>query len=497
MTTDPNAENHVFVDLELDGPLATTTQLVFRPTHDVALSDVTAQDADGPIAVDPSLVLARVGRGSLRVHYALTFGKVTDPMAPASEPIELQTAGEDLLALPELEERVPIDLRLRTGGIGTGGASSFGLGVDQHFEARSSELRSAYFIAGDVGTAAFHAGDGDDFTAWIGHTAFDPRWVGAEVAATRSAIDAFVGRGHSASEPPLALLLTAAKRDEPPVFFAARTRGFYASADRRATWTARVRILFAQALAQRYIGGFLWVGARDAATAAKGWFFSEGFSRAVAREVLFDAGMIEAPDRATEINELLAAIAFAPDERRVKAAEGALLATALDVALRKKNGSLRGFLRERLADAATKKVDTISHADFIARARESAGDAYADELTATLARGAEVPLPADLLGRCWRLERKQLVPFELGFVTTAGEELTVESVKAGSRAETAGVRVGDVVLNLDYRAGTSAIPVKMTVRRGDKKRPITFTPQGPAKPGRIFDRVAGVRDDQC
>ena len=108
-----------------------------------------------------------------------------------------------------------------------------------------------------------------------------------------------------------------------------------------------------------------------------------------------------------------------------------------------------------------------------------------------------MPLCSDLLGPCWRLAPKLLVPFELGFTTSAGEELVVESVKPKSRAAAAGVKVGDVVTELDYRAGNSQIPVKMTVKRGEKKWPMTFSPAGNAKPGRIYDRVSGIPDDRC
>ncbi|MBX3228681.1 MAG: hypothetical protein KIT84_08515 [Labilithrix sp.] len=508
VTTDGAVEDRVVVELRLAGRLAATTALVFRPSHRVAIGDVEARDEDGPIAVDASLKLARPGRRELRVRYAVTFTPSPSPSpspsplpadatAPAAESIELHAAGDDLLALPELDEHVPVELKLRTAGMGPGGASSFGLGADQRFEARTSELHNAYFLAGDVGTATFHAPDGDDFTAWVGHTAFDPRWIGAEAAATRSAIDAYVGRHAGRGSAPLSLLVVPAKRDDPPVVVAPRTRGLFVSADRRAVWTAPIRILVGQALAQRYLGGFLWVGARDAAREGEGWFFSEGFARAVSRDVLFDLGMIEASDRANELNELLAAIAFAPDERRVALARGALLATALDVAARKNGSSLRQFLRERLADAAAKKTDTIARDDFVAHARRAAGDAFADAMTATLTRGAEVPLPPDLLGRCWRLARKQLVPFELGFVTTAGQDLVVESVKPGSRAAAAGVRKGDIVRNLDYRNGQSASPVKMTLLRGERSLTLTFLPAGAAKPGRIFERIPAIPDDRC
>ena len=75
-----------------------------------------------------------------------------------------------------------------------------------------------------------------------------------------------------------------------------------------------------------------------------------------------------------------------------------------------------------------------------------------------------------------------------GHVTINGKRVNVPSYL---------VRVGDVVLNLDYRNGQSGTPVRMTVRRGETKIPITFSPAGTAKPGRIYDRVAGIRDDQC
>ena len=60
-------------------------------------------------------------------------------------------------------------------------------------------------------------------------------------------------------------------------------------------------------------------------------------SRTIAREVLYERGILEAVERAAEVNALLSAIAFAEDEvardptsRRTIMARGALLATALD-----------------------------------------------------------------------------------------------------------------------------------------------------------------------
>lgn len=464
--TDPRVQNRVQVTLRFDGPLAAGAPYPFRPLHDVKQSDVVTE---------------RLGPDSVRVRYHLDFASALD----AAEAIEMKAQGEDLFALPDDDTKLPVDLKVTTGGVVTNAASTFGIGTDTHFEARPRELRNGYYIAGDIGTAKFHATDGNDFAAWIDHTAFDPRFVSAVTASTRGAVDAWVGREIGTETPPFGLLFVATKRDGLPVTVMPRPRGLFISVDRRATWTASARILVAQALVQRYVGGFLWVGSRD--HEQDGWFFSDGYSRTIAREILFDNGALEPSERAAEVNEILALSTFATEPHGVALARGALEAIAVDVAARKHGSSLQALIRELLEDAAQRKVDTVSRADFDAR------------MAASLP--AEVPLPANLLGPCWRLAKKQLVPFELGFTTSAGQELVVQTVKPKSRAEAAGVKVGDVVSELDYRDGNALVPVKMTVKRGDgssaKRIPITFSPSGAAKPGRIYERVSGIPDDHC
>lgn len=461
--TDAKTQNRVRVTLTFDGPLAAGAPYPFRPLHDVKQSEVVTE---------------RRSADSVKVRYSLDFAPALD----AAEAIEMKAQGEDLFALPDGEDKVATDLTLTTGGVSTNAASSFGIGTETHFEARPREIRNGYYIAGVIGSSTFHASDGDDFAGWIDHTAFDPRWVSAVSAATRGAIDAWVGRDGSTSAPPMGFLFVATKRDSAPVIVTQRTRGLFISVDRRATWTASARILVAQALAQRYIGSFLWVGDRD--EPESGWFWSEGYSRTVAREVLYENGAIEPAERAEELNGLLAASVFATEPRDLALARGALEATAFDAQAKKHGSSLQRFVQQLLEDAAKAKRDTISTADFAAK-------------RAALAGSTPLDLPADLLAPCWRLVNKQLVPFELGFTTSAGEDLVVESVKAKSRAEAAGVKVGDVVQTLDYRAGNPMVPVKLTVKRGDKTISLTFSPSGAAKPGRVFERLGGIPDDRC
>ncbi|GAC1363163.1 MAG: hypothetical protein NVSMB47_15000 [Polyangiales bacterium] len=506
LTTDPDGPGRILGELRLAGALASVSTLRFQPSHGARVEAISARDVAGEIALRQStdasgttaFELARRAAGPLDVRYAVTFAASADAYAPFAEPIEMSAAGEDVLVLPDTTERSPVELHLKTGGVVSGGASSFAIGNEQHFVARPSELRGAYFFAGDVGTATFHGTDGDDFAAWIGFTAFDPRWVSAEIAGFRSAADAYVGRTTTLDAPPNSILFAATRRDERPVSVSSRTRGVVLSLDRRAAWTPAVRITVTQALMRRYVGGVLFVG--DPRDEASGTFFSEGFSRTIARELLFDAGWLSAIDRAAELNALLATLAFAEAPRVLAATRGALVATALDVGLQARSAgkaSLKSFVRERLAEAVDDKKDTLSLAELTARVGESAGEPVAREMEATLRNGAEMKLPSDLAGRCFRLVPKQLVAFELGLVTSSADVMTVESVKAGSRAEAAGVRVGDVVSEIHYEQGRAAVPVKLVVVRGEKKVLLRFLPAGATKQGRQFERIAGLPDERC
>lgn len=467
------------------------TELRFAPVHEASLEGLVAHDDAGTLAVvrtGPRLAFARAVQGPLAVRYTVVLARTPAGDGSYAEPVEVHVLGADVLALPDEEPRTPVALALRTGVLAAGGASSFGLGADESFAASYAELRRGWFLAGDVGTATFHASDGDDIAAWVGHTAFDGRWVSAETAAVRGRVDTWVGRSVSPESPPASLLFVPAHRDDVPVVVGLAARGLVVSVDRRAAWTAPARILVAQALVQRYVGGFLAVGDR----AEAGRFWSEGFSRTIAREIVFGLGTIDHADRAAELNALLATIAFAPAPRAVVAARGAVGATALDVALRKKERSLQQLVRTLLEASAHDGKDVLPSDAFLHRVAEDAGEPGLRALAA-----AEPELPPDLLGRCYRLVRKDLVPFELGFTTSAGEELAITEVIRGSRAAAAGLAVGDIVKDLRYVADRPDAPVTLTVTRTGKPRAVRFFPAGTPKPGRVFERLPNIPDDHC
>jgi hypothetical protein len=502
VASDKDEEGKVQVRVRIEGASAAeVARWTFEPRFGAVLDAVHAHDDAGelPVALAADgFTFGRAVAGAVEARYAVKLAPRPDLDGPFSEPIELRTNGEDVLALPELDPPIPFDLALRTGVSSVDAATTFGLGLDQHGTAREADLRRSYFIAGDVGTASFHTSYGDDVAGWLGHTAFDPRWVAAEAAAVRSGVDEYMGRQPSPTTPPTAFVFSSVKRAEPPVVVTPRTRGFFLSVDRRATWNAPARILLAESVAQRYLGGYLAIG--DRRTPADGAFFAAGFSRAVGRDVLFESASIDPFERAAELNLLLAATTFADDPIELATARGALAATALDVALRRESGgrrSLRTFLVELLIAAEKERRDSLSLSELVARLR-AASEARGRDFESELRGDKEIPLPADWLGRCWRLESKLLVPFELGFTTTSDDPLTVVRAKAGSNAAAAGLQPGDVVSELQYQPGRPRVPVTLVLSRGgEKKRNVRFLPAGKAKPGRVFERVPGIPDDKC
>ena len=506
------------------GPLA------FRGEAE-ALRTIEAGDDRGPLELDRApqlgallLTPRRVPEGPVLVRWSARLpanvGVASRAFRPVAEATELRVAGADVLVLPAADVALPLTLTLRIGATPRAGASapldadrtlgatSFGLGAEQRLERRPSELLAASYLAGDLGRADFHAADGDDFTVWAGYTAFDGRWVGAETASVRAAIDDWMGltpdqrRGAG-------LLLVPERRDDAGVAIRLSVRGLVASVDPRAAWTAPTRIRAGQALVQRFVGGALWVGDRD--REREGAWFSEGFSRAIATQILADGGLIDPDDRAAEINSELATealsplgresradLAAAPDAReatRVSTARGALVALAFDRALRGREGndSLKKQLRGWLADAAA-SADHALPERMVLPAIGAADPA----LLAALERGAEVPLPTDLLGRCYRLRRGPVAPFELGVeLAAAPEGSVVRAVTPGSAAARAGLAPGDVLVDVRWEEGRSGVPVRAKRARSGAITSVSWKPAGASRPGRWFERVASVPDSEC
>lgn len=482
----------------------------------VVVTDVVARDRNGPVSLsrsqrdDGATVFAadRATAAPVQLSYVVAPKGVVatgpDVYRFVVEPDRASFCGEQVLALPVTGSgREPTRLRLvADGSFLADAASSFGLADDLVTTASPLELSSAIFAFGNLTTAEMRAPEGRDHAAALGYVSFDPRWVAAEAAGFRTTIDRWLHVSRPADDPSAGVLILAGRHPERPMSIRRRARGLALSADVSADFTSGARIRMAQIFAQRTIGGSLWLGERAGAGEARGLWFSEGVSRAVALFTLHELGAIDDAELAADLNgflaegalsgaeklgvDELAARAASNDDAEREAAIRALMARGVLVAVDLGPGPLQKVLRNVIEDAGSRRSGEISRDAFIAAVREAAGESKAARLSRSLDEGS-VAIDRTALGPCLELVDRPIAPFELGFVLAGeGKELRIEELVRGSAAARAGLREGDVVQAIDYRPDRSDVPVVAKVLRDGAQKEVRFLPAGASRPGRAF-----------
>lgn len=484
----------------------------------VRITDVVARDRSGSLSVsqrqleDGTTVMAvdRVATAPVELSYVVApkvDAASSDVCRFVIEPDRASFCGEQVLALPSMGSgRTSTRLRLVADGTFLAdAASSFGLADDLETAASAIELSSAMFVFGNLTTAEMRAPEGRDHAAALGYVSFDPRWVAAEAAGFRTAIDKWLHVARPADDPSVGVLILAGRHPERPISLRRRARGLALSADVSADFTSGARIRVAQIFAQRTVGGSLWLGDRSGADEARGLWFSEGVSRAVALFALHELGAIDDAELAADINSFLAEGALSGDEMRGveelaararsndpferEAAIRALMARGVLVAVDLGPDALRKVLRAVIEDARSRRAGEVSREAFLAAVREAAGERKAARISRSLDEG-RVAIERSALGPCLELVERPVAPFELGFVLAGKEkELRIEALVPGSAAARAGLRESDVVQAIEYRPDRSDVPVDVTVSRGGARRELRFLPAGASKPGRAFVRA--------
>ena len=509
------------------------------------VSVVRATDAAGPLptsvegssASTSRVQLGRPARGALEIVVRVRASAPTAAMKPTLgvDDGQVRIPGE-AIPLPEPLEAVPVDLRFELGQIdhhpASGGST---LSASNVFRGKVSlgAVRHGYalLVDGDLGTATFHTFEGDDFAAWAGYTAFDPRWMIAESAGVRGAVDRYLGAHPQGKH---AILLVSDRRKSVPFALVPRAEGLWISADIEAPWDATPLLRVSQHFAQKLIGAGLWIGEREGPGEAAGWFWSEGVSRVVGRESVFQLGLIGFDDIAADLDAALAETALsslraAPldelarvargtgdqvvEARRMLAARGILWASGLDARLRAVNkGSkdLREPLRKILRDAAEASRSTMSIDELASAIGASAGAEERAAFERVVVRGAppENDLPAGAAGTCHELKPRKVSRFELGFEWTPASKPTgepppgaglgaISAVTPSSAAERAGARVGDAIQSMTYTPGRVDVPVRLELVRAGKPVVVSFAPHGPTRDGKGFVRKKGAKDEAC
>lgn len=487
----------------------------------IEIAALSARDAAGALPVTrgeeaDGSVMIRAGRGTV-APVELRYVVTTKPGAPATqgpcriivEPDRASFCGEQILALPEdRDEREAVRVRLVPDGTFLrDAASSFGLRDELVTTASTFELESAAFVFGDLVTSELRAPEGRDHAAALGYVSFDPRWVAAEAAGFRTAIDRWLGVARPQTDPSAGLVIVAGSHPERPIQILRRTRGLLLSADVSASFTSGARVRVGQLFAQRTVGGALWLGRRLGPEETRGLWFSEGLSRAVALFALRDLGVLEDADLAADANALLAELALSGSDARSldELASGArsndaavreeairaLAARGTLVALDLGAADLQKVLRALARDPASARTGEVSMPAFVAAVREAAGDAKATRLVRSIEAG-RVAIDKAVLGPCFELGERSVAPFELGFEIGRGADgkQSLLRVTPGSAAARAGARKDDDIVSLDYRPDRADIPVEAAVLRDGKPASFRFLPAGKPRPGRAFIRAA-------
>lgn len=129
----------------------------------------------------------------------------------------------------------------------------------------------------------------------------------------------------------------------------------------------------------------------------------------------------------------------------------------------------------------------------VAELGESVGQEFDDMMAGKL-----IAPPQQAFAPCYRLVPAMLTRFELGFSDTRRD--VIKELRAGTAAERAGLREGDVIVAMTPTAEVRDHPtaeMMMEIRRGDQTLPVRFTPRSDPVAGWQWQRVAGVPDRAC
>jgi len=216
---------------------------------------------------------------------------------------------------------------------------------------------------------------------------------------------------------------------------------------------------------------------------ARIYWFTEGFTEHMTREILLDAGLVDRSEYLEDLNDQIAAYETNPlrtitnDElaerfwnskngRELAYQRGAVLALLVDRAIRVRSDGERdiGALMRHLYE--TEADPDVAANDRVFAAVEKFTDAsFSDKLRHHVRSGDPVELTEDLLGRCYRMreaaERRPTFGFELERSLTSE---TVRGVEAGSPAAKAGLENGQQIVGVEKRRDTGGVELHVDIR---------------------------------
>jgi len=110
--------------------------------------------------------------------------------------------------------------------------------------------------------------------------------------------------------------------------------------------------------------------------------------------------------------------------------------------------------------------------------------------------------PSDAFGPCFRRQNAQMRRFELGFDRESlfDQPRIVAGLVAGSEAEKAGIREGDLILQpvpLEKAQSEPDQTLTLEISRDDELIEVEYLPRGESVQGYLWERIDGEPDSEC
>lgn len=520
--------SRVDVALTLQGPSVPAggilvTAPIVRATAPTAIMDaaaVVAEDDAGPVALtvdddppDPTRFRQdrrwRVDRatvGEVRLRYAAVPRVITPDTRPGPlydmrrEGTGVYGSGAVLLALPPEGWPRPVRLRWDLSDLPAGarGASSLGEGAVDAVVPREG-LANAFLMAGALNSQP-EDGQGDFVGYWITPPVHDFAAVLARLEPAYRAFAAFFGDEAT----PFRIFMRTT-----PTFAGGGSGGYRSFIFGQVAGEPRDGADLLNLLAHETLHN--WLNGLGEETSQ---WWSEGTTSYYTEVLSHRVGLTTVDQFGVAMNDLARQYYENPrsnlpnaevtrlffsdsDAQVVPYQRGPLYFAQLDARMRRASNG-----RRRVDDlvlpllASRREGGAYGRDAWVALVQDALGDAGVADFEGMM-DGRPLDLPADLLGVCFDREPAVYQRFQPGFRTD--DEGVVTRVTAGSAAETAGLAVGDRLIDpaawneVENRPAGS---VTLAVRRGEAVVDVAFMPWGPEKPGYRWVRNA-IPDANC
>jgi predicted metalloprotease with PDZ domain len=227
-------------------------------------------------------------------------------------------------------------------------------------------------------------------------------------------------------------------------------------------------------------------------------WFSEGFTEFFADRFSRDAGFLSQEQYLARVNNSIRQYYLSPvrnatrddinrsywsnpDMNRLPYTQGYVIAAFLDGELQ--NASNHHFTIDSVLFAVFRRARAsrqfVDDAMFVGGVPAAVRGAVRDSMQSFVVAGHTVPVTARAFGDCVDVRTEEMFPFDLGFDAAASTRDRITSgVRAGSAADSAGLRDGMLLRGWSWFNGDASRPASVRVAEGDSVRRIVWMPRG-------------------